>query len=83
MELSQAFAGSGVLKSSEQDVIERWRNGDKQAFGILVRRHMADAYLTAVGLTGNPEDAKDLSQDAFIKAFEARRRFDPSRPFYP
>ena len=32
---------------------------------------------------GSPEDARDLSQDAFVRAFAARRRLDPKRPFYP
>ena len=58
-------------------------NGNKQAFEQLVRRYRTDAYLTALGFTGNSEDARDLSQEAFIKAHQARRRFDPSRPFYP
>jgi hypothetical protein len=83
MELSQTYAGGFLLDETERDVIERWRNGDKKAFEQLVKRHMTDAYLTALGFTGNAEDARDLSQDAFVKAFQARRRFDPQRPFYP
>jgi RNA polymerase sigma-70 factor (ECF subfamily) len=50
---------------------------------MLVRHYMADAYLTAYGFVGNPDDARDLSQDAFIKAYQARERFDDARPFYP
>jgi RNA polymerase sigma-70 factor (ECF subfamily) len=83
VELSQTYAGSQLVRDTDQDVIERWRKGDKKAFEVLVRRHMADAYLTALGFTGNVEDARDLSQDAFVKAFQARRQFDPQRPFYP
>jgi RNA polymerase sigma-70 factor (ECF subfamily) len=83
MELSQAYSGVISLQETERDVIERWRKGDKRAFEKLVKRHMADAYLTALGFTGNPEDARDLSQDAFVKAYQARRRFDPEKPFYP
>jgi RNA polymerase sigma-70 factor (ECF subfamily) len=71
------------LQETEQDVIERWRGGDRNAFEALVKRYMTDAYMAALGLTGNPEDARDLSQDAFIKAHQARERFDPTRPFYP
>jgi RNA polymerase sigma-70 factor (ECF subfamily) len=83
VELSTAYAGSYILQDTEQDVVQRWCNGDKKAFEILVKRYMADAYLTALGFTGNADDAKDLSQDAFVKAFKARRQFDPKRPFYP
>jgi RNA polymerase sigma-70 factor (ECF subfamily) len=64
-------------------LIERWKKGDKRAFGEIVRLYMSDAFYTALGFTGNEEDAKDLSQEAFIKAYQARDSFDPERPFYP
>jgi RNA polymerase sigma-70 factor (ECF subfamily) len=67
----------------EQDLIRRWKRGDKQAFETLVRRHMTDAFYVAYGYVGNAEDARDLSQEAFVKAYQARARFDESRPFYP
>ncbi|MEJ2720492.1 MAG: sigma-70 family RNA polymerase sigma factor [bacterium] len=71
------------MHENERELVERWKRGDKKAFGVLVRRYMADAYLIALGFTRNSEDARDLSQDAFIKAFQARDQFDPERPFYP
>ncbi len=71
------------MHENERELVERWKCGDKKAFGALVRRYMADAYLIALGFTRNSEDARDLSQDAFIKAFQARDQFDPDRPFYP
>lgn len=73
----------GVSLDPEQDLIRRWKRGDKRAFETLVRRHMTDAFYVAYGYVGNAEDARDLSQDAFIKAYQARARFDESRPFYP
>jgi RNA polymerase sigma-70 factor, ECF subfamily len=72
-----------VTPGPEQDLIRRWKRGDKRAFETLVRRHMSDAFYVAYGYVGNAEDARDLSQDAFIKAYQARARFDESRPFYP
>lgn len=71
------------MPDDERELIERWRAGDRKAFGELVRLYMSDAYLIALGFAGNSEDARDLSQDAFVKAFEARKKFDPTRPFYP
>jgi RNA polymerase sigma-70 factor (ECF subfamily) len=44
---------------------------------------MRDAWVVAYGFVGNAEDARDLSQEAFVKAYQARDRFDPDRPFYP
>ena len=71
------------MHDDERELIERWKNGDKKAFGALVRRYMTDAYLIALGFARNSEDARDLSQDAFIKAYQARDQFDSTRPFYP
>jgi RNA polymerase sigma-70 factor (ECF subfamily) len=83
MSLAQAYVGSQMVADTEQDIIERWCNGDKRAFEELVKRYMTEAYLTALGFARNPEDARDLSQEAFVKAYRARKRFDPKRPFYP
>jgi len=67
----------------ELDLIPLWQLREKQAFEVLVKRHMADAFYVAYGYTGNAEDARDLSQEAFVKAYQARARFDETRPFYP
>ncbi|MEZ5319179.1 MAG: sigma-70 family RNA polymerase sigma factor [Vicinamibacterales bacterium] len=65
------------------DLVRLARDGDADAFGVLVSRHMRPAYFAALGLVGSREDALDLSQEAFARAFRARRRLDPDRPFYP
>ncbi len=44
---------------------------------------MERAYYAALGLVGVHEDALDLSQEAFARAFRARGRIDPDRPFFP
>ncbi len=44
---------------------------------------MSDAYLIALGFARNSDDARDLSQDAFVRAYQARAQFDEGRPFYP
>lgn len=67
----------------EHDVVLDWKKGNKRAYERLVRHYMHDAFLVAFGLVGNVEDARDLSQDAFVKAYQARERFDENRPFYP
>jgi RNA polymerase sigma-70 factor (ECF subfamily) len=72
-----------VTEENEQEIIAGWKRGDKRAFETLVRRYKTDAFMVAFGFVGNAEDARDLSQEAFIKAYRARARFDESRPFYP
>lgn len=68
---------------NERDVVIDWKKGNKRAYETLVRFYMHDAFLVAYGLVGNREDARDLSQEAFIKAYQTRERFDEDRPFYP
>ena len=67
---------------SDEILVRRSRRGDARAFGVLVERYMRRAYYAALGLIGSPEDAMDLSQEAFVRAFRARHRLDPERPFY-
>ncbi len=71
-------------ESGEPDasLVARARAGDAEAFGLLVERYMRRAYRHALAFVGSPDDALDLSQEAFARAFRARRRLDPARPFY-
>ncbi|MFQ5708645.1 MAG: RNA polymerase sigma factor [bacterium] len=66
----------------EHEVILQCQKGDKQAYGFLVRKYMKRAYFTALGFIGSREDALDLSQEAFVRAFRAFNRFDPRRRFF-
>jgi len=68
---------------AERSAILMCQKGSRDAFGTIVKRYMRRAYLAAVALVGNREDAMDISQEAFVKAYRAIRRFDPDRPFYP
>lgn len=54
--------------------------GDSRAFAELVRRHKQFLYGLTVRLVGNPDDALDLVQEAFVSAHGALRRYDPDRP---
>lgn len=67
---------------TERDLILRAQAGERAAFGQLVQRYMRRAYFAALGFVGSPEDAMDLSQDAFARAYRARHRIDPEMPFY-
>lgn len=68
---------------NESEVLAAAARGDRKAFGQLVRAYQRRAYAAAYSLVGNREDALELSQDAFVKAFKAMKRFDVSMPFYP
>jgi RNA polymerase sigma-70 factor (ECF subfamily) len=59
------------------------RQGEPEAFRILVERYQPRALGHARALTGNDADAADAAQDAFVDAFRNLARFDPQQPFYP
>ena len=53
----------------------------REAFLETIRLHGDKAYNFAYRLTGNDDDAQDLVQEAFMRAYRSRERYDPSRPF--
>lgn len=71
-----------ATESSDDELVRRAQRGDRKAFGKLVERYMRRAYYSALGLVGSAEDAMDLSQEAFVRAFRARQTIDPERPFF-
>lgn len=52
-------------------------------FEQIVRHYQRRAFLAALGFMGNPEDAREASQEAFARAFRALHSYDVNRPFYP
>jgi RNA polymerase sigma-70 factor, ECF subfamily len=67
----------------EKEIIRKVQYGDVAAFEDLVNAYKQKAYYVALGFVGNHEDALDLSQDAFVKAFKAIKTFDLNSPFFP
>jgi RNA polymerase sigma-70 factor (ECF subfamily) len=66
----------------EQELVARARQGDMGAYDDLVRRYQERIYATIYHMTSNHEDANDLAQEAFIKAFHALRTFKGGSSFY-
>lgn len=59
------------------------RSGDRAAADELARRFVRPAYLLALQLLGNPEDARDASQNALMSFFSRLDRLEPGRPVRP
>lgn len=59
------------------------RGGRLEAYGELVRRHQAGVFSVAHRLAGEQQEALDLAQEAFVRAYQAIETFDVSRPFGP
>jgi RNA polymerase sigma-70 factor (ECF subfamily) len=57
------------------DLVTAARGGDRSAFDKLVRVTYADMYTLAYRLTGNEEDARDVVQEAYLRAYRGLRRF--------
>ena len=66
----------------EMDLVKRARQGDLAAYDDLVRRYQERIYATVYHMTANHEDANDLAQEAFIKAFQALKSFKGGSSFY-
>ncbi len=71
------------LCQEEIIAMRRCRRGSSGAFEVFVNRYMKDAYFIALGLVGNREDAMDLSQEAFIRAYRNIKHLKPDRRFFP
>jgi RNA polymerase sigma-70 factor (ECF subfamily) len=56
-------------------LVEAARQGSRAAFDELVRRTYVDTYTLAVRLTGNEEDARDVVQEAYLRAWKGLKRF--------
>ena len=67
---------------AEMDLVKRARRGDLDAYDDLVRRYQERIYATVYHMTANHEDANDLAQEAFIKAFRALKSFKGGSSFY-
>ena len=63
-------------------MVRRAQKGDLAAYDELVRRYQQRIYATVYHMTSNHEDANDLAQEAFIKAYHALKTFKGGSSFY-
>jgi RNA polymerase sigma-70 factor (ECF subfamily) len=73
------------VESEAEDarIIRQVQDGQREAFEVLVRKYMKRAHGIAIQMTGNGDDALDLAQESFLKAFRAMRTFDTAQRFFP
>jgi RNA polymerase sigma-70 factor (ECF subfamily) len=79
-------ASATVERSNEagddQDLILRAQRGDEEAFRGLVEKYRRRAYWVAYNLVSDEDEARDISQEAFIRVFKSLGRFDLKYKFY-
>lgn len=78
--LSYAEPSAFALQEvSDEALLERMREDDVEAYRTLVERHMNRAFGVAMRVLKNPTDAEDVAQDAFVKAWLNRQRWEAGR----
>lgn len=61
---------------TDEDIIARHRLGDREAFTELVQMYQRPIYYFALRMSGSEEDARDLTQRTFLRAYKALDRFE-------
>jgi len=71
-----------VEENDELDLVARSRQGDTAAFSTLIKRYEGKIFRLAMNFTQNREDAEDVLQEAFFKAYEHLDQFQGNSKFY-
>ena len=64
-----------MMEESDAALVTRAREGDQDAFRLLVERHSVRLFQLAFRMTGNEQDAEDLVQETFLRAYKQLNRF--------
>jgi RNA polymerase sigma-70 factor, ECF subfamily len=67
--------GAAAPREAEREAVEACRRGEREAFDRLVVRYQRDVYCLCYRYVNNHEDANDLAQEVFLKAWKAIGRF--------
>lgn len=68
---------------TETQLIQRARAGDGDAWEALTRKHQEPVFRYAYLLHGDPDEAQDVTQETFVRAFYSLKRFEDGRPLRP
>ena len=71
-----------MSNADDNDLVRATLAGDRDAFDELVDRYQRPLFNMALRITGNREDALDVSQTAFLKAYDNLKRFKPAHRFF-
>lgn len=71
-----------MTDSRENALLKRCRKGDRQALAELLSKYEKPVYNAAFRIMGNPDDAADVTQVVFLKAFENLDQYNPKYKFF-
>ncbi len=69
------------MELTDAAFVNKARRGDTHAFGVLVERHGRSLFRLAFRMTGNEQDAEDVVQESFLRAYRQLSRFDERASF--
>lgn len=69
-------------REEDAALVARAKRGDREAFRMLVQNHERKAYAVALGMVKNPDDARDIVQEAFLKVWKSLGAFEGQSAFY-
>ena len=79
---NSSIKNNGEIKKDDIRLVKLAQNGDHDAYKQLFERYHKRAISLAVGVVRNPEEAKDIVQEAFIKAHRYLPKFEGTSSFY-
>ena len=87
MEISRNMATESIpvevpVVDDELELVANARKGDAASFSVLLRRYEGKIFRLAMNITQNREDAEDVLQEAFLKAYEHLDQFQGNSRFY-
>lgn len=71
-----------MTEHSDEDLVRQCRAGEIKAFDVLVERHQRAIFSLALRMIRDSDDAADVAQSVFVKAYENLERFDPQFRFF-
>ncbi len=71
-----------MTEQTDQAVVKKVLAGDTDEFSTLVNRYQDRIYSVALNYVSNPDDAMDVAQETFLKAYSNLGRFDSASAFY-
>lgn len=69
------------MSGNEKDLLQKARNGDIEAFELLIEKHQKKVFNIALRMIGNYDDASELAQEVFIRVFKSIRSFKEESSF--